>query len=586
MEQYHNLKLFDCGKQSICGFVENEKEKIVFKVSRRIDYVVEHEYKVMKRLQEQVSTFCPNFTNPVGLVEQKVEPQCKKDNIPFDIISKYPIFKKVLLEEYIEGNKLYKHIKNKHEPIGMIFNAIKQVMCAIAIAQIKTEFTHYDLHSDNVLLTPCDDNLVLLYKFNDQVAFVVPTNGYVAKIIDCGFSYIDTLSKDYLDSSLGHTDCGFLSDRHDPIADPKLFLISVKHELQNYKKGTQIFSNTVRNLFNSLSVDWDCGWDNYGGKSATDVLIHELEKKISFEDRSKIFSRYLTFAIDLMCNLVTLPLKENKHDDLVLSYKTFVKEFMKIEDEISTSAYNLYILKCMITSARECKELYLKDTEKGTLKFRRDVDHALASISKFCSPRKIQYERMLCSLYNFASCAEGRLYEILNKKMKKKYEEYEALPLSNIIDILQVLNVNLEPNYKYNEYTTVVLVDVEASENNEVKLDEGIIKKLNEAPHELHGTIMLEYMAGKKSESESESEDDIKSEKSEEDVKSEKSSCVESEENMEIEEAEEEDEKSDNEEDNDEDSDEDNEKSDEEIKHDEEAEDIEKGNMATYYQDF
>lgn len=490
MEQYRKLRLFNCGKQAITGLIDTDDRKVVFKLSKKTDYVVENEYEVMKRLNEKVTHFCLNFIYPIDMVEQKVEPSVQINKNPFTVLSKYPILKKVLLEEYVEGKKLYHHIKHGISSTATIYNAIKQTLCAVAMAQIKCNFTHYDLHSDNVLLTPCDKDTVILYKFNRETAFAVPTHGYIAKIIDYGFSYADAVDDSFLNSSLGHTEVGFISSKFDPIADPKLLLISTSYELESYRKGTKKFSNIVKNLFSNLTVDWTCGWDDYGGRSVADTLIHELCKKYPMENKSKIFGKYSNYAIDLLCNLISLPLSNNDTDDLGLSYYTFVKEFVKIEHEISSSVYNLFILKKIIESARRCKDIYFNDEERGVSEFRRDVNAVIMSVSKFCSPRNVHYERMLCALLNFAECANGKFYELMSKKLQKKETEYSNLPLISAVDIIQTLNVNLEDDYVYNENTTIVVIDLENESTREFGIDDTVVETLNEIQPEYRGIVL------------------------------------------------------------------------------------------------
>lgn len=490
MEQYRKLKLFKCGKQGYTGVLEDkDKNSVVFKVSKKIDYNAEHEFSVLSRLNDLA--FCPNFMRVYKLIEQKVEPVVQKNTSPFVIVSKYPVLKKVIFEEFIQGQKLYHHIQNGTVKTEIIYNIVKQTLCAIASGQALANLTHYDLHSDNVMLTPCDNNIVYLYTFNDELAFAVPTNGYTAKIIDFGFSYIDKLKGNFLNTSMGHTDIGFVSDRFDWVADPKLFLISIKDELEKHRKGTKVFSNIVKNLFSNLTVDWECGWDDFGGKSAADSLIKELERKYKFN--SKVFDRYITYAVDLLCNLIILPFEEKSYEDLFISYNTFVKEFMKIEENISSSQYNLYILKCIIESARYNKNLYLENKDEGVNAFRKDVNHAILSVSKFCSPRGVHYEKMLVSLYTFASCAEGYFFNFMKKKMSQKYNEYENIPVKGILDIIQILNVNLDDNYKYSEDTRVIVIDTNQNLQKEIELDEDVIEGVNAAPKELKGLLLYNY---------------------------------------------------------------------------------------------
>ena len=127
MEQYRKLKLFKCGKQGYTGTLEDKnKTQLVFKVSKKIDYTVEHEYNVLSRLNE--FSFCPNFVKVISLTEQEFEPNVKKNASPFIITSKYPIYKKVLLEEFVPGEKLYHHIKYGTTKTDVVYSIIKQVL--------------------------------------------------------------------------------------------------------------------------------------------------------------------------------------------------------------------------------------------------------------------------------------------------------------------------------------------------------------------------------------------------------------------------------------------------------------------------
>jgi len=153
-------------------------------------------------------------------------------------------------------------------------------------------------------------------------------------------------------------------------------------------------------------------------------------------------------------------------------------------------------LKSIVDSARKNKNIYLEDKEEGVNRFRRDVNHAILSVSKFCSPRDVHYERMLVSLYTFASCAEGFFYHFIKRKMSAKYEEYDKIPVKGILDIIQILNVNLENNYVYSSDTRVIVVDTNQKIQKEIELDEDIIEIVNAAPQELKGLLLYNFYTG------------------------------------------------------------------------------------------
>ena len=221
-KKFHEWLSFDQtfnkpGKQGLVGLLNPIKgdveNKFVFKISQYINYLVQHEYTVMKGLNE-IAPYCPHFCKVVGTILCDVDPQCRKSGNPFNITSKYPIEKEVLLTEYVnESSKLSNYIRSKKIHENILYSAIKQVLMGIAIAQKKKQFSHYDLHSYNIMMKKCDENVVFLYVLDEDNQFCIPTHGHYPVIIDFGFSYINNLENGPAWPSMAHTDVGFMSDR-------------------------------------------------------------------------------------------------------------------------------------------------------------------------------------------------------------------------------------------------------------------------------------------------------------------------------------------------------------------------------------
>ena len=480
------ITLFESGTQGFCGkFLDTKKNRnVVFKVAKQTDFLMEHEFLVLQRIRNKLF-YCPHFMKVYGLETLKCEPEVKKNVSPFLITSKYPLLKKVIFEEYISGKKLFVHVKNGTTPFSAIMSIIKQVLCAIFIAQTEVKFTHYDLHSENVILSPCDQETVYLYLFPKK-SFLIPSFGYTAKVIDFGFAFVDKVNENFLDSSMGHTNVGFCSDRFDPVADVKLFLISLVFDMaQNGRSDEKFkkFSDLVRNLFHPLSVDWETGWDTIHKKSAAELLMKHLEKTCNRDliETSKIFSKYLPYSLDLLCNIIILPLEEKQYKDrdIKFSFETFIKEFLKIEQQISSHKYNMYILKCVIESARKHKEIYLEKKEEGVALFRRDVSHAILSVSNFCLPKNIHYEKMLLSLYKFAYCAEGFFYDFFEYNCRRKIEEYNQLPFSSVTEVVEILSSQFPEKYTYTANTKIIVIDSQRKTKQEIFLNEKLAQEIN-----------------------------------------------------------------------------------------------------------
>ena len=112
----------------------------------------------------------------------------------------------MLLLEYIEkSSKFCNYISSDKVSEDVLFSIIKQTLMGINIAQKYKKFSHYDLHSNNIMIKKCNKNLVFVYKLDEDNQFCVPTFGYYPIIIDFGFSYIENMN-DKLDDIISQLD--------------------------------------------------------------------------------------------------------------------------------------------------------------------------------------------------------------------------------------------------------------------------------------------------------------------------------------------------------------------------------------------
>lgn len=459
------------GKQGLVGLMrgkeENEKEKIlyVFKLSQSLNFLIAHESCVMEGL-ESIAEICPQFCRAVGTVICEIDPTRKKDENPFvekNSTVKHSVEKEVLLMQFIpDSRKLSSLIYSSNISEQILYAAVKQVLGAITIAQKKCKFTHYDLHSNNVMMRKCSKNLVLLYVINDQLQFYTPTYGYLATIIDYGFAHIQ--NEPYLYCTMNHTDIGFCSDRFDAVADTKLFLVTVMDEIKHAKrsKTSRELLTIVKDIYSPLSIEWSSGWDKGRKKCATDYVLKALRKSKSY---SKILKEYEYYCMDIIQSLIMLPLEEQDSSLLDVSYRTFTLEFSKIEREIGTPFYCLYILRGIVEAARAIRGDYLKkdqNIQKVALAFFRTALHErIDSVAEFCQPKNLDYEKMLCSLLALSKAMEGILYESMTKLTYKKNEEYNNLPVALPEEAFLAVQDTVKDCYMFTEKSVILVMDVE-----------------------------------------------------------------------------------------------------------------------------
>ena len=164
---------FKPGKQGLLGMLLNEQTDLlyVFKISQYINILVEHEYTIMNSLNE-LSPYCPHICNSVGYMECVLDANIKKEGDPFVVNSNYPIKNSVMLTELVENScKFYNYIKSDKISENVLYSVVKQVLLAIDIAQTQKKFTHYDLHSFNIMMKTCDKDVVFVYAFDEENQF-------------------------------------------------------------------------------------------------------------------------------------------------------------------------------------------------------------------------------------------------------------------------------------------------------------------------------------------------------------------------------------------------------------------------------
>jgi hypothetical protein len=488
------------GKQGLTGLLMTKTgKKIVFKVSQYINYLVHHEYTVMNSLSDLIP-YCPHFCKVLGIVTTTVDPNARKEGNPFRIESKYPIEKDVLLCEYIDKScKFYNLIRAVDRvPENVLYTSILQVLAAIAFGQ-SIKLTHYDIHSYNIMMKRCSKDAVFLYVFDKNTQFAVPTNGWYPVIIDFGFSYSSGMDDGPLLPSMGHTCAGFNSDRYDWVRDPMLFLTTVSFEIK-YKRKSRAANKLrrmVRNMFFPLNIEWTSGWDTTeDDPSAADIVCDLLAND---NEESKLFEEYDGYCIDILQSLIIMPIEKQDYTDLTKSFRAFIHEWVKIEKEITSPFYNLHLLKCVVDIARSLRGLYVNSEtrEQAVFMFKNQVLESVGKIAKYCTPKEVHYEKLLCGMYVFSKCLEGLYYEIMNDVMKPKHSSYHKLPVKNIEQIFAVIQTNMDDEYEYSDKTSIIVLDSINKNTKVYQLTEEQATSINEIHPICRGTTLYDILLSK-----------------------------------------------------------------------------------------
>lgn len=484
------------GKQGIVGIFKGIDSDIqyVFKVSQYIDCQIQHEMAVAESLLP-ASEYCPHFSRPIGGFVTEVNPRCEKGANPFDISNtKYPIEKEVLLMEYItDSHKLCNYLKSDDIDDNVIYTLIKQVMMTIAIGQKSVNLTHYDLHSNNILIKPCSRRLSMLYILDEENQFFVPTFGYFPIIIDYGFSYSNGLD-DYLWPRLCFNEKGFTSYRYDQFTDPKLFLASVSSELVEFRanKISKTFRKLVKNAFGQTGIDMDNGWDTFSKTSIVDKIIRKISNYTT-----GIVHDYPDQFIGLVQSLIKLPLQERDCSGIDTSLQCFCEEFGKIEDIIGSPYYCIYLLKHMVETVRIIRDDYnSQDNRARALDFfKLSILERIDSISQFGHVKGVNFEKMLIALLLFTKKLEGLIYFYIADYDRLK-AKHNIIDYQSVEEIYAQIDMTISTPYEFTTDSVVMVVDVPNKKHSYITdLSEENIETLNELDTISIGPELVEILS-------------------------------------------------------------------------------------------
>lgn len=490
------------GKQGILGIFVNTKtgEKYVYKISQYLNYLIEHEYGVMQGLND-LRSFCPHFCKTFGVFRTRIADNFRGEDNPFDY-TKRSIEASVMVMQHIEdARKLYRYLKNDAVPVEVMMSLVKQTLLATMVAAEHGRFTHFDLHSNNVLVKKCPTNSVFLYILDDNRIYLVPTYGYMPMIIDFGFSYHSNLNERPMFGALAHTDIGFIPAVHDNQADSKLFLTSVSWELNKYKSSetSAKFRDLVKNIYGQCSIDLECGWDVHDeedplSESISDYLLKKFTPQFK---RSKFFKGQGHHVVDLLQALIALPLHVRKTEDTLDDLAgILVTEFSKIEREIGTDFYNLYLFKTIIDSVLRHREEYLSQgtREKAVMAFRSDVLKEIDRVAKFCQP-KINWEKLLCCLLCLSKCVENLCQDRLKRLMAHKKADYNKMLVRSPTEVFEMIDANIPSHFFFDEDTVVYVWDAHNKQSGKFTVPSDWVDDLNETHPFERGVYLHELLS-------------------------------------------------------------------------------------------
>ena len=209
------------------------------------------------------------------------------------------------LEDFLQENINY----------NLIISSLFQIIFALAYLQKHYQFTHNDLHINNVMYEKTE-TIYLYYKYNN-IYFRIPTFGYIFKIIDFGRSIFTFKNKVFFNDSFskyGEAEGQY----HYPIPNVMLFKKN-KYEIDiqpNYSFDMCRLSTTILDEIDNGNLELY--------QFLTNIVIDKDGNNI-FETMTDSFDLYVDIAKNA-CNGIP---HELIYDDLFQKYRIKKKLFPK-----------------------------------------------------------------------------------------------------------------------------------------------------------------------------------------------------------------------------------------------------------------
>ena len=477
-------------------FVEDEPARpiFVFKIPKEVNTLVDHEYKVAKDMEE-LSLYLPHF-NRIFEVKRGIkcyipENQKKsKNKVECDPFSQYNCIRDVSIIEYIPSKlTLLKYIKETNflactEPL------LHQLILGLFVAQQEKNFTHYDLHLENILIRRCSKRTFFWYKFLYEgviIQRIVHTNGYFPVLFDYGFAYSKGLEGTNYNNSLFFTSKGYTPFMFDEINDFKTLMVRLTY-IRNCPLKFKTFTNNKFLRSNKLQIKFDreTGWIKTTISSAARIVCKRLEKSIikidpGYEDN--FIHKELDSIVELFGVLIKLPMAKStfetkKLDDMVA---TFLQEWKKIDGWFRATVTDdkLNILKRMFETINQ---LISEEDEIQTQKvhvehkFKLKMFEIFDAFGDFVNVEDLDYGQFLSSIIGISNFMEYIVYAEIQRYKKIFNYNMDSWTLMTEIEDL----VKSEEPYQFNFSDSIVLFDCMEKSTSSFELkDNDVIEALN-----------------------------------------------------------------------------------------------------------
>jgi hypothetical protein len=440
-------------------------EPAVMKMSNHIDFVLELEEEAWNHLKKlNCLHFCEVFEKlPIKPGERR-----------------YCLFYKEITNNS-HNDSLGKLIFDQAHHPNAILNCVRQTLAAMVMFE-ELGITHYDLHSDNAMVTdtPYD---VHVYKFGDRIV-PIRTYGLAPVIIDFGLAYIPNTR---YNASCVFAKDGFTTYMPDSIVDSRLLLTTAVRELKESVKALRSRTRRVFNsqyndtcnvierfikktelIFTPLRLNRENGWFKKENMfpNIIDELMDQLPDVLMNSDKGVFKPDNFDWIIELLQHELIVPVTQHKPNApsfgkatcmLAMDWKKFVEPVIRNTHE---------------------EQLFFKDL----VSIPHNADINVFTTLRHRYPKVKIIKRLRGHVKAMGDAFNNFLYNKTIDARRIKDAMYTKLPFKSTRDILCALPSM--PNV-YSEGMTLLVMDPSAPcAHKEVVLDEELASMLNENEQE------------------------------------------------------------------------------------------------------
>ena len=224
---------------------------------------------------------------------------------PFNVKNINSVERTVLFIENVKGVSMYDFIDNysidadkyggnadkyggNADKYGAVESIVQQLIYSLFISQQICNFSHRDLHLDNILISDCNDRQFFLYStvyLGFEQLRLVKSFGCLVRIIDYGHAYTNKTDENPILTSIFFNNGFFIPIYKDNLSDFKYLYL----QLRKLKYFSENYNLKLPNIFRKeINMESDTGYIRRSKYSIGTHILEELKKSDLFS--TKLFS--------------------------------------------------------------------------------------------------------------------------------------------------------------------------------------------------------------------------------------------------------------------------------------------------------